>query len=84
MDFAEIHRAFRPLYDQLDHDNLNEIEGLSNPTSENLANWIWERLLEMLPGVAGLKSIGLKPLGVGSFSALLAGVVSASLIGLLY
>ena len=34
--------------------------------------------------VAGLKSIGLKPLGVGLFSALLVGVVSASLIALLY
>lgn len=43
-DFAAIHTAVGPLRRQLDHYYLNEIEGLSNPTSENLARWIWERL----------------------------------------
>ncbi|MGB2199638.1 MAG: 6-pyruvoyl trahydropterin synthase family protein, partial [Luminiphilus sp.] len=28
---------------------LNEVEGLENPTSENLARWIWERLRPALP-----------------------------------
>src|SRR4051812_6351091 len=37
MDFADMKQAFQPLYDQLDHHYLNEIEGLSNPTTENLA-----------------------------------------------
>ncbi len=45
MDFADLRRAFQPLFDQLDHHCLNDIEGLENPTSENLARWIWERLL---------------------------------------
>jgi len=49
MDFADIKRTFQPLYDQLDHNYLNEIEGLSNPTSENLARWIWQRLRLALP-----------------------------------
>jgi len=49
MDFAEISEAFRPLYLQLDHHYLNEIEGLENPTSENLARWIWHRLRPKLP-----------------------------------
>jgi 6-pyruvoyltetrahydropterin/6-carboxytetrahydropterin synthase len=49
MDFAEITRAFQPLYDQLDHHYLNEIEGLENPTSENLARWVWRRLKPALP-----------------------------------
>ena len=31
-------------FPQLDHHNLNEIEGLENPTSENLALWIWKHL----------------------------------------
>ena len=44
MDFADIKAAFKPLLEQLDHHYLNEIEGLENPTSENLARWIWERL----------------------------------------
>ena len=49
MDFADIKRAFQPLYDQLDHNYLNEIEGLANPTSEHLARWIWRRLRPGLP-----------------------------------
>ena len=49
MDFAEIKAAFRPLYEQLDHHYLNEIDGLDNPTSERLAIWIWERLKPVLP-----------------------------------
>tara|TARA_B100000767_G_C19766677_1_gene537887 strand:- start:1326 stop:1682 length:357 start_codon:yes stop_codon:yes gene_type:complete len=51
MDFSELKRIFKPLYDQLDHHYLNDIEGLENPTSENLARWIWEHLkpkLELL------------------------------------
>jgi 6-pyruvoyltetrahydropterin/6-carboxytetrahydropterin synthase len=40
IDFAEIRDAFQPLFDVLDHNYLNEVEGLSNPTSENLAVWI--------------------------------------------
>jgi 6-pyruvoyltetrahydropterin/6-carboxytetrahydropterin synthase len=49
MDFAELRQTFQPLYDQLDHHYLNEIEGLENPTSENLARWIWQRLKPALP-----------------------------------
>ena len=49
IDFAEIKDAFAPLHDQLDHRYLNEVEGLSNPTSENLARWIWDRLVGRLP-----------------------------------
>ena len=44
IDFADIDKAFQPILDQLDHKYLNEIEGLNNPTSENIARWIWERL----------------------------------------
>jgi 6-pyruvoyltetrahydropterin/6-carboxytetrahydropterin synthase len=44
IDFADIMEAFRPLHEQLDHRLLNDIEGLANPTSENLAIWVWERV----------------------------------------
>ena len=50
-DFAELKAAFAPLHARLDHHYLNEIEGLENPTSENLAIWIWERLRPALPGL---------------------------------
>jgi 6-pyruvoyltetrahydropterin/6-carboxytetrahydropterin synthase len=49
MDYADISAAFKPLWDQLDHRYLNDIPGLENPTSENLAVWIWERLKPALP-----------------------------------
>ena len=49
MDFADLKRTFQPLYEQLDHRLLNEIEGLENPTSENLAQWIWNHLSRELP-----------------------------------
>ena len=49
MDFADIKAAFRPLYEQLDHHYLNDVEGLDNPTSERLASWIWDRLKPALP-----------------------------------
>jgi 6-pyruvoyltetrahydropterin/6-carboxytetrahydropterin synthase len=38
-----------PTLDVLDHHYLNEIDGLENPTSEVLAQWIWERLTPALP-----------------------------------
>jgi 6-pyruvoyltetrahydropterin/6-carboxytetrahydropterin synthase len=49
MDFADIKEHFQPLYKILDHNYLNEIEGLANPTSENLARWIWKQLQPALP-----------------------------------
>jgi len=51
MDYAEIKAAFKPLHDLLDHNFLNEVPGLENPTSENLARWIWGRLKPALPGL---------------------------------
>jgi len=52
MDYADISEAFKPLWEQLDHRYLNEIPGLDNPTSENIAVWIWERLKPTLPSLS--------------------------------
>lgn len=49
MDFADVKEAFQPLFERLDHHYLNEIAGLENPTSENLARWIWSELKPALP-----------------------------------
>ena len=38
--------AVAALYPQLDHRVLNEVPGLENPTSEQLAHWLWKRLHE--------------------------------------
>ena len=49
IDFADIKAAFKPILNRLDHFYLNEIEGLENPTSENIAIWIWRKLKPDLP-----------------------------------
>jgi 6-pyruvoyltetrahydropterin/6-carboxytetrahydropterin synthase len=49
MDFSDVKTAFQPLYDQLDHHYLNDIEDLENPTSERLSIWRWDRLKPVLP-----------------------------------
>ena len=54
MDFADVGGAFEPLFDMLDHRYLNEIEGLENPTSENLARWIWNRLKATLTDMSAV------------------------------
>lgn len=54
-DFGDIKAAFKPLEDQLDHNYLNEIPGLENPTSEILAKWIWTRLVSVLPNLSAIQ-----------------------------
>ena len=49
MDFAQLKNSFKSVFEQLDHRYLNDIEGLENPTSENLARWVWLKLLPELP-----------------------------------
>lgn len=49
MDFGVIKNPLRPTLEILDHSYLNEIPGLENPTSENIARWIWDRLKPELP-----------------------------------
>ncbi|MBM2830370.1 MAG: 6-carboxy-5,6,7,8-tetrahydropterin synthase [Gammaproteobacteria bacterium] len=54
MDFADIGTHIKPVFETLDHRFLNDINGLENPTSENLARWIWQKLK---PQLAELSSI---------------------------
>jgi 6-pyruvoyltetrahydropterin/6-carboxytetrahydropterin synthase len=52
MDFADVKAAFQPIFERLDHHYLNEIPGLENPTSENLARWVWREARPKLPLLA--------------------------------
>ena len=54
-DFAEIKAIFKPLYEQLDHNYLNDIPGLENPTSEVLSRWIWQQLKPLLPELSRVR-----------------------------
>ena len=51
-DFADIKAAFAPVDAALDHHYLNDVAGLENPTSENLARWIWDQLSPSLHGLS--------------------------------
>lgn len=49
IDYDQLEAIWAPLHSQLNFNCLNEIEGLENPTSENLAAWIWARIKPLLP-----------------------------------
>ncbi len=49
MDFAEVKAVFKPIYEQLDHNYLNDIPGLENPTSEQISVWLYQKLKKLLP-----------------------------------
>ena len=51
VDFGDIKKAARPVFDQLDHNFLNQIPGLENPTSEVLSRWIFLRISQVIPGL---------------------------------
>lgn len=53
-DFADLSEAFAPVREELDHFYLNDIPGLENPTSEVLAVWIWDRLIDTLPNLSSI------------------------------
>ena len=57
MDFADLKAAFKPILARLDHYYLNEIPGLENPTSENIARWIWN---ELKPELALLSAVEIR------------------------
>lgn len=50
-DHALISRAMAPLLERIDHSYLNEVDGLENPTIENMAAWFWRKLEPHCPGL---------------------------------
>ena len=54
-DFQEIENAFNPIKKILDHSFLNKIEGLSNPTSENICIWIWDKIQSSIPNICEIE-----------------------------
>ncbi len=51
-DFGAIKQKIEPIRKLVDHYCLNDIEGLENPTSENLAAWLWPRFQKVIPSLA--------------------------------
>lgn len=52
-DFGEVARACEDLVrSRLDHHVLNDVEGLGNPSLENLSVWVWHALKGRFPGLS--------------------------------
>ena len=52
VDYYEIDKIYKEkIHEILDHGYLNEVKGLENPTTENMARWIFERVREELDGL---------------------------------
>jgi 6-pyruvoyltetrahydropterin/6-carboxytetrahydropterin synthase len=49
MDYNDITKVMKPILEKIDHKTLNEVEGLENPTSENLCLWLFNQLKSKLP-----------------------------------
>lgn len=52
MDFKDLKKALALVLEELDHKHLNELDYFLelNPSSENLARFVYERLKPLLPG----------------------------------
>jgi len=52
VDYGDISAAVDPIVEStLDHYDLNESTGLRNPTSEAIARWLFDLLVEQVPGL---------------------------------
>lgn len=49
IDYDHLDELWAPFHFELNYQCLNEIEGLSNPTSELISAWLWTRLKAVLP-----------------------------------
>lgn len=46
-DFSVVKEHVEPIIKELDHQTLNDIQGLDNPTVENQLVWLWNRLVAL-------------------------------------
>lgn len=52
-DYSEIKSGVEAVLERVDHRYLNDF--LGNPTTENLAKWMWPRLKAELPGISKIE-----------------------------
>jgi 6-pyruvoyltetrahydropterin/6-carboxytetrahydropterin synthase len=64
MDFAVIKKVINPIIKQIDHKLMNEIAGLENPTCENIAVWLWNKIKPEIPLLSKIELYETKTSGV--------------------
>jgi 6-pyruvoyltetrahydropterin/6-carboxytetrahydropterin synthase len=52
IDYDYLDELWAPVAAEVNYRCLNEISGLSNPTSEMISSWLWERLKPELPAMS--------------------------------
>lgn len=55
MDFKELKDLVSPVIDRLDHQLINDVAGLENPTAENITVWIWNQVKPLLPALSRIE-----------------------------
>lgn len=55
MDFADIKKAVNPIIERIDHNLLNDIEGLENLTCEVVAIWLWNKIKAKIPQLSKIR-----------------------------
>ena len=55
MDFESFGDVLEKLRKRLDHNMLNDIDGLGTPTLENLCLWMWSELHGDLPHISAIE-----------------------------
>ncbi|RJE74085.1 6-carboxytetrahydropterin synthase QueD [Reichenbachiella sp. MSK19-1] len=55
MDFKDLKDVVKPVIDKLDHNMINDIPGLENPTAERITVWIWDQIKPHLPLLSKLE-----------------------------
>ncbi|MBL7557594.1 MAG: 6-carboxytetrahydropterin synthase QueD [Bdellovibrionaceae bacterium] len=51
IDYNDIAKAAGPTLKKIDHKLLNKVEGLNNPTTENITIWLYKKLKKQLPNL---------------------------------
>jgi 6-pyruvoyltetrahydropterin/6-carboxytetrahydropterin synthase len=52
LDSEKLDNIWAPVFELLDHACLNDIDGLNNPTSELLSQWIWNQMKPQLSALS--------------------------------
>ena len=56
MDFGDVKEIFKPVFLKMDHQNLKELDNLSNPSLVGLVEWMG---IQLIPTFPELSAIGL-------------------------
>lgn len=55
MDYGDLKAVVAPVINKLDHQLLNHVPGLENPTAEHLAAWLWQCIKPVLPALSQIE-----------------------------